>query len=192
MSISASVLWTSAGDFVYFLDVERGSYSALSGDQAVLWRKRHGTMRARRNAASGESRLRGFPLPGIILAARCIWRTRSLLKRGRFQEAYRMAELAAVAGNVRRAAAGTASLDKALARFLLCESLFGSADPARDCLGRSLSLFLYLRALGFPAAHYIGVQSLPFAAHAWVLMNDEPLLDTPERLHKFTPISRID
>ena len=191
MSISASVLWTSAGDFVYFLDVERGSYSALSGDQAVLWRAHHGIMRARRNAASGESRRRHFPLPGVILAARCIWRTRSLLKRGLFQEAYRMAELAA-AGNAGRATVGTASLDKALARFLLCESLFGSADPARDCLGRSLSLFLFLRALGFPAAHYIGVQSLPFAAHAWVLMNGEPLLDTPARLQKFTPISQIE
>lgn len=192
MSISTSVLWTSAGNFVYLLDVERGAYSALSGDQAVLWRERHGFMRPRRNTASGESRLRHFPLPGVILAARCIWRTRSLLKRGSFHEAYCLAELAAAAGNARRTAAGTTSLDKALARFLFCEALFGSADPARDCLGRSLALFLYLRALGFPAVHYIGIQSLPFAAHAWVLMQGEPLLDTRERLKKFTPISEID
>lgn len=192
MSISTSVLWTSAGNFVYLLDVERGSYSALSGDQAVLWRERHGSMRSRRNTTSGESRLRHFPLPGVILAARCIWRIRSLLKRGGFHEAYSLAELVAAVSNARRTAPGTPSLDNALARFLFCEALFGCADPARDCLGRSLALFLYLRALGYPVGHYIGIQSLPFAAHAWVLMHGEPLLDTRERLQKFTTISEID
>lgn len=190
--MSTNVLWTSFGDFVYFLDVQHGSYSALSGEQAVLWRERHGSVLTRLDTASDLYRVRHFPMPGIILAAWCILRTRLLLRRGRFEAAYRMAEVAASRSHTSRVPLNTSSFDTAMARFLLCESLFGSPDPARDCLGRSLSLFVYLRRLGFPAVHYIGIQSLPFAAHAWVAMNGEPLLDTRERLQKFAHISQID
>ena len=67
-------------------------------------------------------------------------------------------------------------LDRALRAFTHAENGFLSRRAPDDCLVRSLALFRFLRGAGLPVQHVIGVQRVPFSAHAWVEHNSEPLL----------------
>lgn len=93
----------------------------------------------------------------------------------------------------RYAAFGSASaatpLDRALPGFTKAENLFISRRAPRDCLLRSLALYRYLRAADVPVQHVIGVQRLPFIAHAWVEYEGVPVFDSLAK--GFSPISRI-
>lgn len=61
----------------------------------------------------------------------------------------------------------------------------------RDCLPRSLTLYLLLRSQGIPAHLCIGVQKYPFfAAHAWVEVGGRPLDENPDRIGKLALLSR--
>ena len=107
-----------------------------------------------------------------LLAAGCLAAARWRLGRGGFTRAYRWAQ--AWAGSSRRP---QASLEADLRPFLAVEALVPSALGERDCLPRSLALFVYLRALGHDARHVIGVARFPFSAHAWVEVGNEALLE---------------
>ena len=75
--------------------------------------------------------------------------------------------------------------------FALAENLFVSRRGTDDCLPRSLSLFAYLRACGYPAHHVIGVRRVPFTAHAWVELDGEAVLDTADR-SAMTSLARLE
>lgn len=61
----------------------------------------------------------------------------------------------------------------------------------RDCLPKSLTLYILLRGQGVPARVCIGVQKYPFfAAHAWVEVGDRCLDDNPDQISKLAVLSK--
>lgn len=55
------------------------------------------------------------------------------------------------------------------------------------CLEQSIALFLVLRWRRIPAVLRIGVQPYPFAAHAWIELDNRPVFENEDDLVKFTP-----
>lgn len=82
-------------------------------------------------------------------------------------------------------------LTTALAAFNRAENFFHMKTAPKDCLPRSLALFRFLRAVGLPVEHCIGVKRFPFTAHAWVEHEGEVIYDYPGRLGEFTTLARI-
>ncbi|HVT14744.1 MAG TPA: lasso peptide biosynthesis B2 protein [Thermoanaerobaculia bacterium] len=60
----------------------------------------------------------------------------------------------------------------------------------RDCLPKALATFFLLRRRRIPAALVLGVKKFPFAAHAWVESQGEVIDDVPERVARYSVISR--
>jgi hypothetical protein len=58
--------------------------------------------------------------------------------------------------------------ERAELSFLAAESFFPPPTRSTDCLPRSLAFFLFLKFLGLPAKHLIGVRHTPLLMHAWV------------------------
>lgn len=79
--------------------------------------------------------------------------------------------------------------DASLQAFVRAENFFLSRRSPDDCLLRSLALFRYLCWEGVPAEHVIGVQRIPFLAHAWVECDGRAMLDG--RVNGFTAIARM-
>lgn len=59
------------------------------------------------------------------------------------------------------------------------------------CLQRSATATVLLRRAGFPAEMVIGVQSMPFAAHAWVELDGEVANDRPGVRETYDVIERL-
>jgi hypothetical protein len=101
----------------------------------------------------------------------------SLRLRSGLYAAYRAAERVAAAIPAHPVSAKTdALMDRALGQFLLAENLWRFRMAPDDCLPRSLALFSYLRRLGLPIVHRIGVTASPMEMHAWTEYRDAPVL----------------
>jgi len=111
------------------------------------------------------------------------------LRREGFAAAYRRAALAA--GTAATAAEVESLLARGLRAFARAENLFLMPKAPRDCFPRSIALFRFLRAIGVPVEHRIGVNRYPFAAHAWVEWNGRVLSDHPGSSRGFTTIARL-
>lgn len=120
--------------------------------------------------------------PAMFGALACLLSTRRALRRGGFRTTYERYARIAVGPEPK-------PLAPALRAFTRAENLFVAGRAPGDCLLRSLSLYRFLRSLGCPAEHVIGVHRFPFKAHAWVECDGTPLLD--DRAREFTPIARI-
>jgi len=115
--------------------------------------------------------------------------TRSLAKRGfscTYNAALGLPKLQKI--QTRRQ---TGSLSTALKAFARAENFLYLKKAPRDCLPRSLALFLFLRSIGWPVEHCIGLQQFPFLAHAWTEYHGEVLHDDPRNQERFTVIARI-
>lgn len=67
--------------------------------------------------------------------------------------------------------------------------LAGAFFPGRArCLERSYALHVCLGLCGIPTTVRLGVQPYPFAAHAWVELEGEPVGESPDSLALFTPL----
>lgn len=111
-------------------------------------------------------------IPRILVAIAALAVTAMSLKTKGFANTYR-------AGNARagmRTREEEGQLTGPLSAFLFAENFLFSIRGINDCLYRSLAVHRYLRWLGFPAVHVIGVRRAPFAAHAWVEVNGEGVL----------------
>jgi hypothetical protein len=82
-------------------------------------------------------------------------------------------------------------LERAVAAFGHAENFFILKRAPQDCLPRSLALFRFLRLVGVPAEHCIGVRRYPFLAHAWVEHGDRVVHDHPAHPRTFTTLARI-
>ncbi|MFW2438266.1 MAG: lasso peptide biosynthesis B2 protein [Arenicellales bacterium] len=118
---------------------------------------------------------------GIISLVSARW----MLKRHGFSQAYQSAAMWTNINSV-----PSTSINDDLKRFLAAEAWLPSFLGDRDCLPRSLALFTYLRRLGHPVSHVIGVSRFPFDAHAWVEYDGTPLLEY-EVEQKLLPNARI-
>jgi hypothetical protein len=79
----------------------------------------------------------------------------------------------------------------AVAAFARAEEFFNLKTAPADCLPRSLALFQFLRRVGLPAEHCIGVQQFPFSAHAWTEFRGRVVHDDPQNQERFTVIARL-
>ncbi len=59
------------------------------------------------------------------------------------------------------------------------------------CLEQSLTLYALLRRSSVSARLRLGVQSYPFAAHAWVEAGGEPLNDIAEHIAFYVPLEDL-
>jgi hypothetical protein len=82
-------------------------------------------------------------------------------------------------------------LDRAVRAFGLAENFFFLKRAPRDCLPRSLALFTFLRSLDVPVVHHMGVQLIPFLAHAWVEFDGQVVHDDPFTKTRFVTISSM-
>ena len=124
------------------------------------------------------------PFPATLHAIRALYATRHALARDGFRTTYE---------RYSRFPAGSdaSGLNAALEAFGRAEHVFVASRAPDDCLIRSLALFRFLRELGHPAEHVIGVCRVPFQAHAWVECDGEPLRDERTRSGAFSPLARL-
>jgi hypothetical protein len=184
-------LWRAVGDVVYVLDIRYGRYAGLSGLDAQRWVHKFGHSRTSRPSAErvGRSAPKQRVYSHHLLAWLINRRVRQVLGHKGFDAIYSMAEGSATICS--RCPPELSTVPKALKAFLHAELLFRSKDPDRDCLVRSFSLFLYLRALGFQAGHRIGIVSDPFDAHAWVELGEEAVLERGISMERWKVISHL-
>jgi transglutaminase superfamily protein len=84
------------------------------------------------------------------------------------------------------------NLGVALSAFLRAENFIWLRSTPDDCLPRSLSLFRFLRSLGFEATHRIGGRRVPtLTIHAWVDLKGESLLEDDAALRDDTLIASL-
>jgi len=60
-----------------------------------------------------------------------------------------------------------------------------------DCLPRALASFVVLQRGGLRATLRIGARKFPFAAHAWVIVNDIAVSDPEAEWMKYQPLLTI-
>lgn len=178
------LLWLSRDGIVYLLNVRDGRYAGLSGPDAERWVRAFGTARTSRPARPAPLP-RWRHLPRRALAWYVNRHVRTLLAARDFHALHTLAAGLPV-NDVRRGPAASA-----LNIFLQAELFFKSANPDRDCLVRSFSLYLYLRLLGFPATHRIGIVPYPFDAHAWVELDGQAVLERSPSMPRWHIISQL-
>lgn len=82
--------------------------------------------------------------------------------------------------------------DEAVERAAYHVALAAAFFPGRAiCLEQSLTLYVLLRRRGTPAELKLGVQPFPFAAHAWVELDGQPVNEDPEAVAKFLPMAGV-
>ena len=135
------------------------------------------------------ARLR-LPLRLPELAAWCTmaWLSVSLRRRG-FARLYRALGRYPIG---QMATVPAITEDRALSAFLLAENAFWFRRAPRDCLPRSLALYVFLRSLGLPVTHRIGGRRFPgFVMHAWVEHAGQPLLDDGDKIATYTVLATL-
>ena len=83
------------------------------------------------------------------------------------------------------------TLSAAVKAFARAEEFFHLKNAPADCLPRSLALFRFLRLVGVPAEHCIGVGIFPFSAHAWTQCQGRIIHDEQFDREQYTIIARI-
>lgn len=111
--------------------------------------------------------------------------TLARLRRG-FPGAYQRLALT----RVKSASSAQEILPAALSAFRMAENFVNLPNAPRDCLPRSMALFHFLKELGVPVQHCIGVRRFPFEAHAWVECHGAPLFNDPADLLRYTELAR--
>ncbi|MCF7983504.1 MAG: lasso peptide biosynthesis B2 protein [Thiohalocapsa sp.] len=197
MRLSTRIRWCHIDDVVVVLDIARGAYFALDPETSRQW------MRVADEDGEASPRLladlreRGWlggtatPAPSernsgpicrlarinrYSLALFALLGVRLRIARHGFASAYDWAAAVSLPGRP-----PSASLEADLRRFIAVEALVPSRRADRDCLPRSLALYVYLRCLGHEVRHVIGVGRFPFDAHAWVEHRGTPLLERDAR-----------
>lgn len=158
-------------------DVEVGRLAADFGAFAAECRLR-GWLAATSSADQpAQFRRRRVLLP-VLAACTKLLGVRRRLRQCGFQTAYRWAiDLHSAAPRD----AGSTVLYSAERAFRLAEALLPGGASPDDCLPRSLALFAFLRQMGLPASHRIGIEQVPFCAHAWVECHGRVILDRDRR-----------
>lgn len=121
-------------------------------------------------------------VPRVLRAWACSAATQIALARAGFRATYERYALLPVEP-------GACAAGAALETFLQAENFFVRRRAPDDCLARSLSLYRFLRSVGVPAEHVIGVRRTPFGAHAWVECDGTAVLG--DAYFGLTPLARI-
>lgn len=175
--------WITIDGRVFLLNFETGRYAALLNQDAINWIAKFGDENICNSSviAKNVSRLE-ISTPTVIDCYLVRRKSAKLIKSVTFGEAY--TRLTAMYPD----ATATAPVNTVLEAFAKIDGLFFGTNVESDCLIRSLSLYHILAKRNIKAAHFIGVNPYPFQAHAWVTINNVPVLDARERTSKFRPI----
>lgn len=91
--------------------------------------------------------------------------------------------------NAQLSAAEAGCSSQQIVRDLACAGVF---LPLRaECLEHSLALNFFTRRRGLATSVKLGVQALPFLAHAWVELNGFPINENIDRVRTFAPLSSV-
>jgi hypothetical protein len=204
------VHWAEVDRHVFILDERTGEYLGLGGHDVGLWGRvcdpgtpadEEGLTRLRADAVRRGwyaadvpaddqiRRIRQASPPTTWRARRCLFSAFWRIRVGGFPAAYQWARRVR---EMEYRSARRGVLADALDHFLAAESTVFSRLGERDCLPRSLALFVFLRRSGFPAQHCIGVRALPFAAHAWVEDASGTVLEDGDAIRQMTVLTRLD
>lgn len=124
------------------------------------------------------------PRAGFLLSFAAVAASRACLRLFGFGRSIRLARwlagrYAVPAGQDPTSAGDAAAVVRAVA---VAAAFF----PGRAvCLEQSLAGFVLLRRAGFAAQLRVGVQPLPFEAHAWLELDGRPLLENEDELIRF-------
>jgi hypothetical protein len=203
---TSGVRFRIVDELVVLLDLRSGDYVIFDRVATAMWRVLLRLAPSERVPALR----RAYDAPEAVLAAdleafsprtararsgalvlRAWWSllcTVGLLANRGFEHTYgRYARMAAPAAD-----GDTAELlARAERAFLIAENFFVMRSAPRDCLPRSLALYRFLRSVGVPAEHRIGVTRYPFEAHAWVRSGDRLVLDSPDFVRGFAELARL-
>ncbi len=214
--LASHVRWTRVDEFTVIVDIKRGEYFLLDKEFSDEWPVLVAALHTGRKSehlrrlvaaaddhgwlvCNGEVGLppeysawptlaflyRRFP---TALALFCLARSFLSLRFLGFGKAYAWAEnTAQMTGKM---PLHEHPIELALKTFLKSERFVISRYKLNDCLPRSIALFVYLRLLGFPVRHFIGVSRFPLMTHAWVA-DDSVLLDLPGLVREFAPLAVI-
>jgi hypothetical protein len=83
------------------------------------------------------------------------------------------------------------TISAALRAFTRAEEFFHLKSAPADCLPRSLALFRFLRQVGVPVEHCIGVDTFPFSAHAWAQYQGRVVHDAELNPKQYTIIAKL-
>lgn len=217
IKLDAQLRWCVIDGIAFFLDLRRGEYFALDsrltekfaspGDwdhELIAALQQQGWLEASRtegNCSLGRAR----SLATRPSALRCLLRSKLTLRFWGFAPAYGWAIQHAKAQTPAPAWYKTPHpIDNDLTAFKAAESFVTNRRGPKDCLPRSLALFVFLKSRGHAVRHVIGVKRYPFGAHAWVEMGGKPLLQSKSygatpmatsnsaiELSEFVPIATI-
>ena len=116
--------------------------------------------------------------------------TRTLLRFGGFAKAYWSTAAVSKRFGIESNTTNK-SIAQALQVFLRAEGLLPSSKAANDCLFRSLALFRFLRMIGAPVVHHIGIIEHPFESHAWVTFENNALLNDPIKIEQYKRLANL-
>jgi hypothetical protein len=134
---------------------------------------------------SGAAPLRRGPFPALM-AWWCLAKTVMSLRWQGFEVTYNSVSMVAIGPSK-----PFWGIDRCLASFARAENAIVLPRAPQDCLPRSLALFRFLLAMGYPVGHRIGVSVKPFSAHAWVEFEGRVLSDADWR-RTYAIIARLD
>ncbi|MGE0442486.1 MAG: lasso peptide biosynthesis B2 protein [Gemmatimonadales bacterium] len=119
------------------------------------------------------------PVPRFPAAFCAVALTRLLLKTVGFRRTVRLAQRF---GRPSRSAPVPGDATLVVRAVAVAAAFF----PGRAiCLEQSLAGYLLLRRRGYDAALKVGVQPLPFRAHAWLELDGRPVLENEDELVAF-------
>ncbi|HVQ14286.1 MAG TPA: lasso peptide biosynthesis B2 protein [Vicinamibacterales bacterium] len=122
------------------------------------------------------------------LAIICLYRAASLLRVRGFAHVYAFHDAFGHRLPVTRRAS---QVDESLRAFYRAESVIPMPGAPEDCLPRSLALYAYLRSVGFPCTHLIGIRRYPsLTMHAWVEVDGRVVADSAAS-REFVVLARI-
>mmetsp|Transcript_29645 Transcript_29645/g.58652 ORF Transcript_29645/g.58652 Transcript_29645/m.58652 type:complete len:217 (-) Transcript_29645:4055-4705(-) len=84
-----------------------------------------------------------------------------------------------------------ARLQRVVRSFVLVNTAFSLHKDPKDCLPRSLALRQLLTTLGIASRMKIGARLAPFSSHAWVEVNNKPILDRIEDISDYRVLLAI-
>jgi Transglutaminase-like superfamily len=205
--------WALVDDVVILLDDHRGEYFGLDAETSGRWlrlsaafseegfddlieaARRRGWLAASSPDFGPRQKNRSHVTKYVCRispafgAYVCLVRAYLLVRVRGFPSAYNWAR--SRGGNPSPSASRPAEIVRAVRAFVRAEHFIISRLGPDDCLPRSLALYVFLRSRGIPVCHRIGVRRYPFSAHAWVEHQADLILDWPERVSGYTPISVI-
>lgn len=136
-------------------------------------------------SASGGAGARGVRVPGLSGTLVLLMLTDISLRVFGFARVMRVARSIAAGRALNR---DRALIDATLRRILQATALY----PGRSqCLEQSVIAYVLLRRRGYDVQLRIGVQHYPFAAHAWVELDGEPVTESVEVVNRFVPMPQV-